>query len=476
MSSLSKKTLLLNTSWLSVGLGLGQIINFVSIIVAARYIGPDQYGTYATGLIIVAFTSILARFGLMDALVQREVESSTTSTAFLMSLFLSSASLICTCVISLCFYLSGYSHQAAIIGGLGLSAVFLGIQTVPEAICRRRMDFKQISIIRLLGTIFGSLVLFVGIYAGPSDWVLVAQRVFVEFLVVILLYFRSGMSFSLRWESEFAKDLIRFGRSVGLANFADVIANQFDQILVRVIWGEYALGIYAMARRLVGNVQQLMFMPFRQVSIAAIANTSKNVVEVSRVYRGSTRLILIVSIIAAWSLFHTGELIVETLFADKWIECVDILKVLCWILIYDAYIIMYPAVVHAYSKVNWLLYERLTRMFIGIFLLLILAALDYGMIGAAYAVIAQSLISVPLIMFFIHRLLGSSSYIMCIELLVLFLLSLACYISVMSMDFNVNTIGSTVGQNFLFAVFFGLVGIFFIRVNGLDSLRRYVDR
>jgi len=479
MNSLSKKSLLLNTSWLSIGIGLGQGINFFSIVIAARYIGPDQYGTYATGLIVIAFTSILARFGLMDALVQREIEPSTTSTALLMSIAFSSVSQICTCLVAICFYLSGNIHQASIIVVLGLSAVFLGIQTIPEALYRRRMDFKEISIIRLCGTIVGSLVLFVGIYVAPSDWILVAQRVCVELLVVILLWLRSGICSSLRWDTERAKDIMLFGRNVGLANFVDVMANQFDQILVRVIWGEHALGLYAMARRLVGNIQQLMFMPFRQVSIAAIANTKKDVLEVSRVYRRSTRLIMIVAIVVAWSLFHSGGLIIETLFSQKWLACVEILKILCWVVIYDAFIIMYPAIVHAYSKVDWLLYERLSRMIIGVFVLTIFAMLDYGVIGAAYAVIIQSLLSIPLIVFYLTRLLGKSSYSLCIELLVLSLLSMVCYFSIRSIDFTRFLGGEVehiVAQNILFSSIFCAMGIVFIRANGLDSARELDHR
>lgn len=426
--SLEVKKILFNASWLSIALGLGQVINFASIIFAAKFLGPDQYGVYATGLIVVAFASIIARFGIMDALVQRNIDSETASTAYMISIMLSLIALIITSSASILFYFLGNAYQATITFGLSFSAVFLGLQTVYEAILRRSMNFRKLSLIRLAATIGGSLTLVLFIYIEPTSWALVAQRVGVELVALCLLILTSSLKIKYAISKNKAKELFSFGKGVGLANFADVTANQVDQILVRIIWGEVALGLYAMAKRLIGNVQQLMFLPFRQVSIAGMANISKDVDKITAIYIKWTRVIVFISILVVWLIYLSADSLIAILFSETWDGAVELVQVLCWIIIYDSFIIMYPAILHSFKKVNWLFQERLTRLFVGIFSLLMFANTEIGVIGATYSVIIQSLVTLPLVMFYVSKILGTNSLRSIIDFIILSLLSYVDYI------------------------------------------------
>lgn len=418
-----------STGWLSIALGLTQLINFGCVILAARYLVPAEYGAYSTGMIIVAFTSIVARFGILEALVQNQpADDRQASTAAALSFLFSLAGWLLTgiagLVLSFVWQSEGLTAISLI---LGVSTFSYGIQSLPESVLRRDLQFRKIAIIRLCGAVVGAIVLVVSIFYSPSVWSLVFQRVAVEAAVVVMLWIAVKPVVRFKWSNTYARDVLTFGRGIGAANVIDVFGNQFDQIIVRIFWGEQGLGLYAMAKRLLANIQQFIFMPFRQVAIAVLAGFEGNVDRIASVYRRGTRTMVSVGVLGAWVLFYGIDPLIQLLFSSQWMDCIAILKIFGWVLVYDAFVVMYPAVMQAANKPHWIAWERFALALVGTIALLYLAWSGAELREAAYAVLIQSYATLPLVIYFVWRILGPRSLGAIADLVICMTIALAVY-------------------------------------------------
>jgi PST family polysaccharide transporter len=391
-----------------MALGIGQAVNFFCIVLAAKYLAPIEYGAYSTGMIIIAFTAILSRFGVLEAIVQIGADTvDKTSTAAFISLGFSLASWLAT---GLAGYLLsivwGTPSLALLAIALGVSSLSYGLQSLPEALLRKDLEFRKIALIRLGANLAGGMVLTAWIWLAPSMWALVAQRVVTEVTTTLLLWLATCPRIRLAWSRDYAGDVLRFSRGIGSANIVDVLGTQLDQIIVRIFWGEHGLGLYAMAKRLLANAQQFLFMPFRQVAVAALAGFEGNVDRMRQGYLRGTRLVMAAGVLAAWTAFFGTDPLIQLLFSSQWLECIIILKVLCWSLIYDSIVIMYPAVLQASRKPHWIAWERLALVVVGSVALCFIALSGYPIQSAAYSVLIQSFGTLPLVIWFMWRVLG----------------------------------------------------------------------
>lgn len=412
MQATAIRKIVRSTGWLSIALGLGQVVNFLCVLLAAKFLAPSEYGAYSTGMIIVAFTAILGRFGILEAVVQfgaRDVIETTTATV--VSFLFALASWVVTGLAGL---LLAYIWDApALVGlafALGFSSFCFGLQSLPEALLRKDLDFRRIALVRLVATLTGGLTLATWIFVAPSVWALVAQRLVTETMSTILLWLLTRPRLGVRWSGDYARNILHFSRSIGAANVVDVLGSQLDQIIVRGFWGEHGLGLYAMAKRLLANIQQFLFLPFRQVAVAALAKLDGDLVRMRQAYLQGTRTMAAVGVFAAWTLFLGIDPVVQQLFSFEWLECIIILKILSWALIYDAIAVMYPAVLQAARKPQWIVLERIALVIVGCVAISFIALAGYPVQNAAYSVLLQSYLTLPLIVFFIWRVLGTAAW------------------------------------------------------------------
>lgn len=408
MPSTAIRKVISSTGWLSMALGLGQVVNFLCVILAAKYLAPAEYGAYSTGMIIVSFTAILARFGILEALVQFGAKDATeNSTAAWISLAFSMASWVVTGVAGLVLSIVWHAPSLpATAMALGISSLSYGLQSLPEALLRKELEFRRIALTRLAANLVGGAALVAWVLVAPSVWALVAQRVVTETTCALLLWISTRPPLRLRWSADYAGRVLHFSRSIGAANVVDVLGSQLDQIIVRAFWGDHGLGLYAMAKRLLSNVQQFLFLPFRQVAIAALAGLGGDTGKMRQAYLRGTRMTVAAGVLVAWMIFLGIDPVIQLLFSSQWLDCVVILKILCWVLIYDAIAVMYPAVLQAAGKPQWIVRERLALVTLGSIAMTFVALAGRPVQDAAYTVLLQSYLTLPLVFFFLRRVLG----------------------------------------------------------------------
>ena len=154
---------------------VGQLIDFLSVMILARLVGPKDFGLVAMAAVLIVSIRPLISQGLGVAVTQKaEIEKEHLDTVFWWSLF-------CGCVLAFGLALSAnwwaviFSEPglAAILPWLSANAVFMSLTTVQEAILRRQLNFKVYAIRASTGKLIGGIAGVILAFYGFGVWSLV---------------------------------------------------------------------------------------------------------------------------------------------------------------------------------------------------------------------------------------------------------------------------------------------------------------
>jgi lipopolysaccharide exporter len=230
-------------------------VQLVYTAVTSRVLTPADFGLVAAALLSVRFVTYFSRFGLSSAVVQRErlgrLEESTALR--LSALFALGFGFLVLLLAPVLGVLVRSPETAQITRWLSVGVALTALTTVPEALLRRRLRFRTLSMIQVSSFTVGYLGFGVGAaLLGAGVWSLVlssTSQVAIALVATTLLArpaFRGGFSRSV------ASGLVRFGGTESVTGFLQFLTGSIDTVAVARYLGPSAIGQYSRATYLVG--------------------------------------------------------------------------------------------------------------------------------------------------------------------------------------------------------------------------------
>ena len=165
-------------------------IQFISNIVLARLLMPSDFGTIGVLTIFTSLSSVLIDSGLSSALIQKKtINEEDKSTVFFTNL---SISIIVYVVIY--FFapvIAGYFSNPDIknlLRAIELMVVIDAFAAIQSTTLGREMDFKTLSIYKIISIIIAVIVSIGLAYAGMGVWALVIQYLLFSLCRALLLW------------------------------------------------------------------------------------------------------------------------------------------------------------------------------------------------------------------------------------------------------------------------------------------------
>ena len=298
-------------------------------IILAGLLGPRDFGTVSIAVVYIGFLQMFLDQGFMTALVQRkELEPEHLDAVFWMdqvlSLFLVGASIL----------LSGWwaatNHApeiARIIPVLSLSIPIQGLAAVQLAILSREMDFKSISI-RSNAAVLVSGVIGIGLaFAGLRVWALVGQQIVRDCVALVLLWKLSSWRPRFEFSWKHLQDLTSFSVSNFVAQLALFVEGQASSILLGVLFGPVAVGLYRLAERVTSGIQTMATSSIQAVSLPEFSRLQDNPEGLRNSALTCIRLSSATSLPALAGVAAVSGPLMATI-GPKWIPAADVLKIL----------------------------------------------------------------------------------------------------------------------------------------------------
>lgn len=370
-----KKQAVLGVQW-SIGARVGQqIAHIVLTIILARLLLPEDFGAVGMIAIFIGFANLLADMGFATALVQRkEITDIHVNSIFWLNL---GAGLILAVALFFCAPLIARFYDLPLLvsltQALSLTFIFSAPSVVPAAMLQRKMAFRQLSITSITGTLFAGLVAVILAYLGAGVWSLVVQSLLKSLISTILNIWWAR--WHPQWHLSFRAigDLLRFTLNLLGFNFINYWARNADNMLIGRFFGSEQLGYY-------GQAYTLMLLPISEivgviarVMFPALSSIQDDTTRIKRIYLRVVGVIALMICPIMIGLAVTAEPFVLTVFGEKWVALIPLLRILLWVGLLQAFMNPTGWLYMSTGRTDWMfwwgIYSSITliaSIFIGI--------------------------------------------------------------------------------------------------------------
>lgn len=186
----SARHIVTQMKWLGAGEAVGQAAWYVMVLVLAAVVSPRAFGTVAAGMAIVRVANMITMAGTGGSIIAaKDVTGADVHAALRRTL---TGALLFTVVIALA---GGVVARVFAGGGdptvlrvLSLSVTLAALTVVPQALLKKALDFKRVSLISAAAAVVTSVVAVAVALLGAGVWSLVVRQLLYEILLALLLW------------------------------------------------------------------------------------------------------------------------------------------------------------------------------------------------------------------------------------------------------------------------------------------------
>lgn len=379
-------------------------------IILANLLVPEDFGIVGTALIVISFCRMFLDAGLGKALVQTNLPAAqAANSVFWINItigFLVYAIIFLSAPALSAFFNSPASEP--VIQILGLQVIILSFTAVQEFLFVRNMGFRDLFWAKLAMALTPGLFSIPMAGFGMGVWALVAGTLVGSVMNMLILWYKSSWRPSFAFDPVIARQLFRFGIWIVLEGFGIWLIGWGDQLLVGRYLSVRSLGVYQLGWAISYVLFGLIMSPLLRVLYSAFSRLQDQGQQLESVFHKVTQIITALVIPTAIGLLMTAPEIVRPVFGDKWQGL--------------GFVLSSFAVLHgtgALVAANAELYRSVGRPDINTKLLVIqlvyylpvyLVSIQFGLKTFVVARTLLAVISLPLHVFFIVRILGYSPF------------------------------------------------------------------
>lgn len=317
--------------WASVQRFGGLAISFISNMVLARLLTPDDFGTIGMLLFFLALSQTFIDSGFGSALIQKkEITESDISTVFYINF---SISLIVYILLFLFAPAISRYYEVPVLVPLlrvmGITVVIQGFGIIQSTQLAKRMDFKKLAIANLSGTIVLATSGIIAALAGCGVWSLVIRSIANVVTITVLLWLFSNWrpSKSFSWQS--VRDLFGFGGFMLLSSVLLTISNNVQALIVGKLFPARTLGNFTQARTLRNIPSEGIASVIGQVLYPDFSShQDNNELLISRLNRSAYYLSFVVVPLMVLCILIADPLI-HFVYGSQWDEAIPYFQILC---------------------------------------------------------------------------------------------------------------------------------------------------
>lgn len=367
------------TIWSSIQRFGSLAISFVSNMVLARLLCPEDFGTVALIMVFVGFADVLVDGGLGNALIQsKEISQKDTSTVFTTNL-----------CISLFLFITIFITAPAIATYVNIINfdLFLRVESVMILIrafyvvhfslANRQLAFKVLARIGLTTNFLATLTAILLAYFGFGVWSLIIRNIALDLIACLLYLMNQKIFLKLYIDKNSFKKLFGFGFFVAVTN---LIESAYSNILSFIIGKKFnvkELGYYNQAHSLEQIPVYSMSAVLNQVFFPFLSKIQDEKSLIKADIRKSMMCISFIMFPLMTFLICFARPIIVLLYSAKWLPAVPFFQLLCIAGFLNGFYHLNRSVLKAVGKTKALFYGQLFVCIFG--LLLVLIALPFGM-------------------------------------------------------------------------------------------------
>ena len=311
-----------------------QAVKFVlhtgSTVLLARLLLPSDFGLVAMVTAITGFVALFKDAGLSAATVQREeITHQQVSTLFWINVALSTCVMLVVAALAPLLVIL-YNEPRLLLITVAIGALFVvgGLTVQHQALLRRQMEFKKLSIIEIGSMAGGVLVAISMALAGLGYWALVGLTAGTTLTNCVLVWTLCPWRPSLPSRDSGVGSMLRFGGNMTAFSFVNHFSRNMDNVLIGWWWGAGPLGLYAKAYSLLMLPITQINAPVSAVVIPALSRLQNEPERYRRFYRRAINLVATAGMPICAFAFAAADPLVLFFLGERWAPMVPIFMAL----------------------------------------------------------------------------------------------------------------------------------------------------
>ncbi len=260
-------------AWSFLNNVLARAGSFLSGIVIARILVPEDFGVYAVGLVVLNVLLSMNELGVSVALIRRPGPVDAVAPT-VVTLSLVSSALLTAAVLLLAPVVAGQLQAPSatgVIRVLALAVLVDGLASVPNALLTRDLRQRTRLHIDLIAFAVGTPVIIGLALAGYGAWSLAWGALLGNLVSGGLAVLWAPARYRPGFDAVEARALLRFGLPLAGASLLLFATLNVDYVVIGRYLGPEQLGLYLLAFNLCGWPVTIVSTSVRRVSLPAFA-------------------------------------------------------------------------------------------------------------------------------------------------------------------------------------------------------------
>ena len=398
-----KAQAIIATRWTVVRALAVKLIGFFTTVCLARALLPEEFGVIAILTLSLTAGTLCQEFGTAAGVVYRREEEQTAG--FILLFQMSVGVLLVLATLYTATWIGEFFRQPSLEPTLRvLSAGYLltPLLAIPIARLEKALDYGAKTAVELAGAVAQNGVMVTLAFLGWGAWSFVWGVLVGKALAAGLVWAARWKPISFTFSARTARETLGYGRYVYGEGMLWFLSVNIDDLLVGRLLGTGALGVYNLGfstavtpANAIGAVTQVTFPVFSRIRDDAAM--------LKRAFLRSTEYCLMVGIPLLSLLALLAHPVIVTLYGDKWVEAVPVLRVLAPYAALWIAALMVSDLFKAVGLVRvlfWINAARVVLLVAGV-----LVGVRYGITGVAVAVLTVGLLTRVLQFYWVSRVL-----------------------------------------------------------------------
>jgi O-antigen/teichoic acid export membrane protein len=300
-------------------------------VVLARTLGPEIFGVFAIGLVVLTFAGFMTSFGFSWSLLQRPTVQAE-DIRFALTWQVTIGLLTAASVYALAPWFANFFKEPQaqfVIQWLSLACLLTAASGPANYLLQRDLNFRAVGLIQVGSYAVGYLL--VGIPMALLGWGAAALvAAWLAQASVVLLASYSLKQHPLRplfWYAG-AATAVHTGRAVFITNLVNWLLNNMDRVLIGRLLSTQALGLYNVAYNMATLPNSVLLGALQPAFLAAGARLQDQLPRLGRVYLQMLASVLVLVVPAFVFLALVAADLVRLLYGPAWLDAGAVLQIL----------------------------------------------------------------------------------------------------------------------------------------------------
>lgn len=388
-------------------------IQFITNIVLARLLVPEDFGTMGVLLVFINLSLVLIDGGLANAIIQKkfitEVDKSTVFyTNLILAIIIYAIIFISSPRIA---YFFRNQQLTELIRVLGLTIIIDAGSSIQNALIQKAVDFKSIARIKITAALFSTMIAIATAMIGLGVWSLVIQHLMYSGIRFFLLWYRSVWLPKLEYSFESFKTLFNYGYKLLLSTFLGELYYHSQSFIIGRKFSSKDLGYYTQAKQLQYVPMTTITNTINQVSFPVYSLIQDDKDRLQGLMKKNLKMAVFVNFPLMMYLSIEAKSIIFLLYGDKWYFSIPYFQYLCLgygllSIVHQTNLTMFKAI----GKSGVILKLEILKKILGITFFFI-GIMIWGIWGLMYALTLNSVIEIFINGYYTKRFInyGASS-------------------------------------------------------------------